>query len=356
LSRNFRIIVFVVVLFQSICYSGKTQVLDSVDAVVDRFSHYLLYRDQDTNYIANFGNEFALKLVTMNKYNYFALFDTRKSNSIIYQPARDLYLGIGFAYKWLALDLTLGVGLSGTKEFDEQQSFDFQGRVYSSKHYFAGTLQYYRGYKLNRSYQFDPAAPVILDSGETGLRKDIRTNNIELQYLYALNYTRFSLKAPFVLNEVQKKSAGSFIAGGAFSSFTMNGDSSIIPVRAEGLFNTEAQLNNLNILSLGINFGYMHTFVIGKNFFVTASLIPGIHYYSGDYSSPNIKSLNSSVNLKLISMNAFGYNGRRIFAGFNISYNGFLAKIIDGLYPQIGHGKLSLFVGYRFKSKKDRNG
>ena len=73
----------------------------------------------------------------MNKYNYFTIWDIDRSKRIQYRPARDLYLGIGFAYKYIAADFTFGLGLYKERGFDEQRAFDFQGRVFSSKHYFA---------------------------------------------------------------------------------------------------------------------------------------------------------------------------------------------------------------------------
>lgn len=326
---------------------GNAQVVDSVEAAVDKLGHYLLYREHDTTYISNFGNELALKVVTMNKYNFFSLIDSKNKSRIRYRPARDLYLGLGFAYKWIAADFTLGLGLYKKKEYEEQRAFDFQGRIFSSKHYFAATLQYYRGYKMS---SLQGSSAVIPDSNQ--VRMDIRNVNMEMQYLYALNYTKFSLKGPFVFNEIQRKSAGSPIFGGSYSYYSLYADSSVIPPNAKIDFIPEANLTNLSFMRLGINFGYMYTLVIKEHFFVTASLIPGIHFYSGDYSTPNIKQIDPALNLSLISMNSLGYNGRRFFGGFNFSYNGAFMKVQQNLFTEIGYGKLSAFVGYRFKNKK----
>lgn len=330
-------------------FKAQSQVVDSLEAYVDRFGHYLLYRNQDTSFISNFGSEVGLKLVAMNKFNYFSLWDTKNKSRVRYNPARDIYLGVGFAYKWIAVDLTMGLNLYENSEFKYQKAFDFQGKIFSSKHFFSATLQYYRGYKLNlvQGNEF------VLDDKES-VREDMRTSNIDLQYLYAFNYTKFSLKAPFILNEVQHKSAGSVIAGAAFNSFSMYADSSIIPVSLGSDFSPNANLTSLDVLSVGVNAGYMYTLVLKNNFFITASLIPGVHFYFGDYSNPNLQNLNPSVNVKFISMNSFGYNGRRVFAGVSFLYNGMLVGAERQLYNQLAFGKLSAFVGYRFKSKMDK--
>ncbi|MCD4730862.1 MAG: hypothetical protein K8R74_09700, partial [Bacteroidales bacterium] len=48
---------------------AKGQQVDSLMKKIENFGDYLLYRNQDTNYISNYGNEVAVKLVSVNKYN-----------------------------------------------------------------------------------------------------------------------------------------------------------------------------------------------------------------------------------------------------------------------------------------------
>jgi hypothetical protein len=50
------------------------------------------------------------------------------------------------------------------------------------------------------------------------IRDDIRSISTVLQYLFAFDYDKFSLKAPFIQNEIQRKSAGSLLIGSTESS------------------------------------------------------------------------------------------------------------------------------------------
>ena len=100
-------------------------------------------------------------------------------------------VGAGLSYKWFSLDLTFSLGLRKSADLENTQFFDFQGKIFSSRQYIAGTLQYYKGYKL----QGLKGTPDILREGSER-REDIRTINVGLQYFYAFNYTRFSLKVP----------------------------------------------------------------------------------------------------------------------------------------------------------------
>ena len=169
--------------------------------------------------------------------------------------------------------------------------------------------------------------------------------------MYAFNYTHFSLKAPFVLNELQRKSAGSMIIGASFSMFVMDADSSIVPPEISTWFEPNLHLLDLNVLSVAVSFGYMYTFVYREHFFLTLSLIPGININSGDYLTEARNMISPNFNFKLNSMNAIGYNGRKFYTGFHFLANGFLSRIDKKLTTEIGHGKASFFVGYRFGRK-----
>ena len=313
---------------------------------IENFGDYLLYRNHDTSYISNYGNEVAVKLLSVNKYNYFRIRDRINNTRLRYRPVRDISLGMGVSYKLFALDITFSLGLRNNSEFENTKSFDFQGRMFSSKQFISTTIQYYQGYKLS-----NVAGTDVNISEESTRREDIRTINFGLQYMYSFNYTKFSLKAPFVFNEVQRKSAGSTIIGASFSMFVMDADSSIVPPEISTCFEPDLHLLDLNVLSVAVSLGYMYSFVYREHFFLTLSLIPGINFNGGDYLTETRNTISPNFNFNLNSMNAIGYNGRKFFAGFHFLANGFFSRVDKKLTAEIGHGKASFFVGYRFGRK-----
>ena len=323
----------------------KAQVADSLMKRIEDFGDYLLYRNHDTTFISNYGNEVAVKLITVNKYNYFRIRDRMNKSRLRYRPVRDLSMGLGISYKWFALDLTLSLGLRKNSDFQNTRSFDFQGRLFSSKQYITATIQYYRGYKLGNVSGSDVE---IKSASER--RDDIRTINFGLQYMFAINYTKFSLKAPFVFNEVQRKSAGSAIIGASFSMFVMDADSSIIPPEVSGDFNSGLHMRNLNIMSLGISVGYMYSFVYKDHYFLTIGLIPGLNLNFGDSFTHSRNNIEPNIHIKINTMNAIGYNGRKFFGGFNYLGDAVFSHLGKKQSAEVGHGKFSIFIGYRFGS------
>ena len=170
--------------------------------------------------------------------------------------------------------------------------------------------------------------------------------------MFATNYTKFSLKAPFVQNEGQRKSAGSPIVGASFNIFVMDADSSIVPNEVSEYFNPDLYLTDLNILSASVSLGYMYSIVYKKRFFLTLSLIPGLNISAGDYHTDERNYYSPRINIKLNSMNAIGYNSMKFFTGFQFLADAYFSRLDKKLLTEIGHGKLSFFVGYRFGGGK----
>ena len=329
----------------------QTQVVDTLFKRIEDVGDFLLYRNHDTNYISNYGNELSLRAVSVNKFNYFRLWDLKSNYNVRYRPVRDVSLGLGVSYRWFALDITFSLGLQNRTEFENTRSFDFQGKIFSSKQYISATVQYYQAYKLGSSRDLDAEV-----QEESRRREDIRTMNFGLQYLYAVNYTRFSIKAPFVFNEIQKQRAGSPIIGASFGMFNMDADSSVVPPEVAYKFDSSLYIHDIGVLMAGISLGYMYTYVIRDHFFITVSLIPGININGGDYFNQKREHIAPNIHFKLHSMNAIGYNGRKFHAGINFTIDSYFVRLEKKMMAEIGHGRLGFFIGYRFQSKRSKGG
>ncbi len=324
----------------------KSQNVDTLVNAMEHLSDYFLNRHQDTNYIGNYSNELAIKIQSLGKFNSISLMDRSSKSRLKYIPVRDLRIGIGVAYKFFAFDLNIGLGLDKNSIIEDSRTFDFRARLYTSKQYMNVFLQYYQGYRISNFDHF-----VVRSDHPQSIRNDVRSIHLGFQYLYALNYTKFSIKAPFVFNELQRKTAGSFLFGANFNLLVLDGDSSLIPTRIQSEFGNQLSIQDLNNLSLGISVGYMFTYVFKENFFATASLIPGLLYNNGDYSVTTRKPIPKQLNGRIKTMNSIGYNARRFFTGVTFEAEGFWIKIADNQTAKISHGSASVFVGYRFKKK-----
>jgi hypothetical protein len=327
----------------TICY-GYCQAIpaDSIISSVEQFAKDIIHQDQDTNYIKSYIDKLSVKLLVLNKFNTFQLTDKYLGNMIRFRPDLGVNFGIGFAYKWLALDFSANFGLQ-EKQIDNTRYRDLQVKAFTSRQYLRARYQYYSGYKIDYVRGFD----LDLTDGDDK-RPDIRTIQLGLQYLYAFNYGKFSLRAPFVQNERQRKSAGSMLIGGGFHLYNLDADSSLIATGMEPYFNELMHLSQLNILTLSINLGYMYTFVLFKRYFITLGLIPGIGLSGGDYRMVYREPVQSSLTYRIKTMSAIGYNGKKFFIGIQGIGGYYPLRIDKKLIAYISEGRASFFIGYRF--------
>jgi hypothetical protein len=327
---------------------AQEAVLDTLFSKFSTLQEELFSRQLDSAYITSYRSEPAIRLVAVNKGNLFNVRDAIRSSNLLYRPDARVNLGVGVSYKWFSIDLAFNFGLGETTEFVNRDFLDFQANIFSARQYMSATLQYYYGYNL-AGY-----GGTRLSTGNYGgQRDDIRTIKLGLQYIYAFNYDRFSFRAPFVLNEKQKKSAGSWLVGAQFMFYTMDADSAVVPAAASADFSPQVQLTGLNALSLMLGAGYAYSFVWKKHFFLTLGIMPGVAISKGDYQRTYRQPYRIHVPLVINSMNAIGYNGRRFFAGLHFIGEGTSVRIDKKLRVYLGHGKTKFFVGYRFGKKKE---
>ncbi|MGW8316654.1 MAG: DUF4421 family protein [Bacteroidales bacterium] len=322
--------------------SAQETKVDTLLANAVQIADDILYQDQDTNYIRSYANKLSLKLLASNKFNSFRIWEQSLDNSIRYRPDLGVNFGIGGAYQWFSMDIATNLGF---REENISNSIyrDVQVRVLTSKHYCRLRYQYYYGYKMDQIWGLE-----INQLEENGIRTDTRTMQFGVQYLYVFNYGKFSLKAPFAMNERQKKSAGSFVAGIGFQMFTLDADSSLIPNELEVSGSSWINFSEFDVVSVTANFGYFHSFIIKERFFITLGVIPGMGISSGDYRAGNRIRMKPSFTLRAKTMNAIGYSGARFFAGIQLITGLYNIPLAKDLKCTLVEGRSALFIGYRF--------
>lgn len=319
---------------------------DKIAGTVDQWANYFLNRDQDTNYIKNMSDRWAVNILAINKFNYFRLKDHLNNSSVQYRPELGINLGLGVAYKWFAISITFNA-FTENKELIDGESFDFQAKVFSSKQLISFAIQNYYGYGINRYYGLSSELSDIEKQ-----RADVRTMNLSLHWSYAFNYEKYSMKAPFVYNERQEKSAGSIITGISFNYFVLDGDSILIPESVQADFDPEIYLTDLNIMNLILRLGYSYTFSIKKYFFVSLGVLPGMVINRGDYRTDYRKEMGTNISWSISSSNAIGYNGEKFFCGIQASADVYNVRTSKEMRTNIGQGSFKFVFGYRFNARK----
>lgn len=205
-----------------------------------------------------------LRLYLSQKYSPFTISSDAESE-LNYHSNSKLSLGAGFTYKSLSLNLAYGFGfLNKEKGSGKTKGLDLQLHIYPKK--WAVDLVA----SSRKEYYLDPKDNSGLNLNGYYVRPDIKRNIYGLSLFRVHNAEKFSYRAAFNQNDVQRKSAGSLLYGGEIFGGTIRGDSALVPAALNSLYKQRG-ITKTNFISIGPGVGYAYTLVFAKNFFITAS-------------------------------------------------------------------------------------
>ncbi len=301
------------ILVSSVCRSQVFTVPDSTNIT-----------PYNSDYVEDMTHILTTRTYLSTKFNFIELSDDLTVESIIYRPNNQVNLGAGFSYRAFTLNLAFGFGFLNNQDdvLGETSYFDAQSNMFAKKWATNLFFQTYQGYFVDSHSRAELGYPE--DGDKRAYRRDIRQSNLGLSSLHIFNNDRFSYRASFTQDAWQKKSAGSWLAGGYLTYFTVRGDSSLVPQALDSLFGPNLQIRQGNFVDLGAMGGYAHTFVIGNHFFITLSTTLGLggSRVNNGLDLPNgDRVIRSKWGPGYSGQGRFamGYNSKRNYAG--ISFN-----------------------------------
>jgi len=308
---------------------------------------------KDTSYIKDYYSKYLIirGFESTNFYD-FKLID--RPGRLVYKPNDHNDLGAGFNYRFISTNLSFYAPfISKTNPaYGYTHIVDLQTHLYLHKFIIDIYGQFYRGYFLT-----DGDDPVINFSNEKViLRPDIYTRDVSVVFEYVCNDKRFSYTAPFYQNEKQKKSSGSFLLGGGIYHSSVSGDSALAPseVTFPGFYHNllfKATTNS----SIGLNAGYAYTFVIKKQFFISASLCggPGLNQAEVTIAGTGNTLEKTGPEFNFTGKFSGGYNSDNYFAGITyIRQVTELNGVINNSWQEVNAGNFRLIFAKRIHFKK----
>ncbi|MDA3868295.1 MAG: DUF4421 family protein [Salinivirgaceae bacterium] len=309
----------------------------------------------DSTHILSFYKDLNIGLLIGQKQASISIADVEKESFLEYTPNTTTSIGLKLTYKWLGFNLGVGLGQSDATiiKYGKTERLDLQINTHFRKYVTDIYLQLYNGMYLNNMADFNSLY------NEFDMvhyqRPDIRFLNIGISSRYAWNYDKFSYKAAFDFNEKQLKRAGSLLIGGYSSISSIQTDSTLVPHFARGEFGEESLFTRISSFNLGISIGYIYTFVIKDDFFITLEISPGIGIQTINASKEQGTSLieNNGIGLTSTARYSVGYSKRRFYTaitGVNSS-----TSIINENKNTINlqHGNVLFVLGYRFALKRE---
>lgn len=304
----------------------------------------------DEHYIIDYSDRLSIKFFGIKKSNQIAHRDDYTGRKIEYQPNEDFNVGLGFTYRWLGLDVAFNFPFINDDDevFGETKRLDIQANVYTRKFVVDFNLQTYKGYYAFNPEDyvvgFDPNNPVY------PLRPDMRTTNIGVSAFRVFNTDKFSFRAAFTYNERQVRSSGSWLLGTYFNYFTMNADSTIVPIQVRDAFNPEVDFRGTRWTSFGVSGGYAHTFVYKHKMFLSMALAIGLGPEIRKTPATNgmPEDVESKAGSFIALRAALGYNTERFYTGLAIIAAGSGEGDKKEAFLQRSVNNIRIFIGKRF--------
>lgn len=305
----------------------------------------------DTLYVEPQHYNFTVMLQNTNTYEVYALGD-KSGYEFEFAPKPSVKLGPYFGWRFLFLGYTVDfTHLSGGSRQD------FNLSLYSNQ---IGLDLFYRkmgddyrirSVDLGKDIDTSPLHNVPFD----GLHASIRGGNI----YYIFNHRKFSYPAAYSQSTVQRRSAGSFLAGIGYTRHTLDIDwDKLRTVVAEKL-GTEVALSpdgensqRVKYTDIALSGGYAYNWVFARNWLLDASLSVAAAYKSNSGEGGKKGFSLSDFSFKNFNMDALGrvgvvWNNTKWYVGANTifhSYNYHRNQIsTNNLF-----GNVNIYVGFNF--------
>jgi hypothetical protein len=242
------------------------------------------------------GNHFHAK-GTVN--DVYSKADVSTSHKTTFSVAA-IYRGIG-----------VGIAVNPEKWKGLYKDYEFNLNFYSNK------LSLDFSYQRSQSLTGDIHRDDRLHQLESG---DVTLKVANVAGYYAFNHRRFSYPAAFTQSYIQRRSAGSWLAGISYQggSIKTNNQSSPTPT------NPTPDIR-IDVGHIGIGGGYGYNWVIGKKWLLHGSLLPTMVVYNrnnftvnGERKKAQRVRLNMIFNERLAIVRNFSQN---YFAGFTLAMN-----------------------------------
>lgn len=290
----------------------------------------------DTNYIEPQRYNFTVMLQNTNTLERYTL-RNEEGQKLAFEPQSATKIGPYFGWRWIFLGYTLDV--NHLSDGDRRKEYDLS--LYSLQ---IGVDLFWRengnNYRV-RAFELgkDIDTHAMKDANFDGLKSSIKGFNL----YYIFNHRKFSYPAAFSQSTIQRRSAGSAIAGIGYTHHTLNIDwtrfQNLVEERFPGQ-NMEAKMDSsmlfgkVKYTDISVSGGYAYNWVFAHNWLFSASLQMALGY----------KNSNSTTNHRRFSMRDFD------FKNFNIDGVGRFGVVWNNMRWYAGTS--AIFHTYNYQKEK----
>jgi hypothetical protein len=309
----------------------------------------------NTENIIDLSHKLGIHFYGKKKLTTFGFKDNISKRELLYRPNDQLNIGFGFNYKFIGIGLAFNFKFINNDDliYGNTSRLDWNMNAYGRKSVIDLTFFYYKSF-----YLYNPQN--VLNGWQQGdsnyIRPDVEMASVGLAYTYIFNHEKFSYKAAFVSNAIQKRSAGSFFLGGFINVSSVEADSSFFP--SNSVFDTFPQLYAFGRGSVGISFGYAYNLIIKKYFYISSSLSLQPSLGSLSYRIVNRpEDSKNAPSVNVVPRFAIGHNSPKWYYGLSMVSRATIINAMNNsnrLSLIFQYGNYRFFIGRHFDVKRKK--
>lgn len=281
-------------------------------------------------------------------------FELNSNHNVRVLPNELGSIGLRVSHRWVTVGLSVGVNNLQAEQKGTTEFFNFKINTYQKKWGFDGYYHSYKGHYV-RSDEIENT-PQFLNTQTYPIVPDLHTQYTGINAYYISNHQKFSYRASFIVNEIQRKSAGSFILMLSYSFFKLNSDTGFIPGNLQAGIPVTSQIVDGNFNSWSIMPGYAYTLVIAKKYFVTLSPSIGLMTQFQNYTTKGTTEKGATdgniIYPRAMARAALGYNGTKWYCTVSSIVDNYLIRLPEQDLLIYNIGNASLNIGFRINVPK----
>ncbi len=322
------------------------------------------FNNTDSTYIEPQRYNYTLMLQNTNTYEVYTL-SNKQGQKISFAPDPSYRLGPYVGWRWMFLGYTLDLThINASSQHTNKKEFDLS--LYSSMlgvDFFwrqTGNNYHIQGVNLGDDINTEALRKVDFD----GFKASVRGLNL----YYIFSHRKFSYPAAYSQSTVQRRSAGSWMAGLGYTKHELEVDWEKLSAIVDDRLNPGVEISERARIDSSLMFakvkysdysatvGYAYNWVFAKNWLFNASLSMGLAYNLSSSDNKNEKFQLTNFNFKNFNFDGVGrfsivWNNTKWYAGANSIIHTYNYKK-DHFSTNNSFGSLNIYVGVNFGRKR----
>ncbi len=325
-------------------------------SIANIIAHTRRLNDVDTTWIEPQQYNFSAMLQTTATYEMYRL-RSKSGQTLLFAPRATIKVGPYFGWRWIFLGYTFDIG-----HLNSDMKKEWTLSIYSSK---VGVDLFYRktgnDYLLRSAHLGDDInTKPLRHTHFSGLKVDLKGFNA----YYIFNHRHFSYPAAFSQSTIQRRSAGSILAGVGYTRHVLHLNYDKLAQHIDQHLQQHTPLdsglafNNIRYTDLSLSAGYAYNYVPCRNLLLAASLSAalGYHYSRGDIKGETFTLRDFSFrnfNLDAVARFAIVYNNSRFYTGASAIFHAYNYRKSQFETNNV-FGSINVYAGVNFGKKKKK--